>query len=279
MSTEPTPPTTAATAPTAPTAPNTPTPPPEPKAEPNALATALSTGWEQFTRGELVSYRMMAVVLVVVAVIGTTVYITRSKFQVESDRWTRFDSLNGSVSISALEEFAKENPNTAQARFAELDVARTLLGPDGIERFALPDAARRKEAVENVEKARDSFLKLADAYKDDLVLKVICYQGAAKAEAALVGMLKDGSLDQYRGDPKKAVEYLDKLAEAAGDTDIGKDAKKLADALRNQSAQDQVIQLQRSVYLIPAPAVPGLDPKAPTGDPFGGLPGLPGATP
>ncbi|MDY3559807.1 hypothetical protein R5W23_000977 [Gemmata sp. JC673] len=276
MSTEPTPPTTAATAPTAPTtAPTAPAAPPEPKAEPNALATALSTGWEQFTKGELISYRAMAVTLVVAAVVGTTIYITRSNFKVESGRWTEFDGLSGSASVSSLEEFAKKNPDTVQARLAEVETARALLGPEGIERFSLTDPARRKEAIDNVEKARDSFLKLADAYKDDPIMKAVCLRGAAKGEAALVGMPKDGAPDQYRGDPAKAAEYLDKLAEAVPDTEWSKDAKKLAESLRSNPRQ--VIDLQDRAYAMPKPIDPGLAPKSPIDNPFGaGLPGLPG---
>ena len=275
MSTEPTPPTTTATAPTAPatpapaTAPN-PAPPPAPPAEPNALATALSSGWEQFTKGELISYRLMALILVVVAAVGTTIYITRSNFKVASALWADFDSLNGSTSVSSLKEFAGKNPDTVPGRLAELELARALLGPDGIERFNSPDAAKRKEAVANVEQARDSFVKLAEAFKDDPVLKAVCWQGAAKAEASLVGMTKEGTTQRI-GDPNKAVEYLDKVAEAAPDTDWGKDAKKLADILRNKNTQDQVFTLQASVYTIEKPTDPSLAPKAPTG----GLPGVP----
>lgn len=294
MSTEPKPPTTAATAttgtapaPLAPTAPTTTAPapavtaPPAPPAEPNALATALSDGWTQFTSGQLISYRAMAIILVAVAAIGTYVYVSRSNRKVDSGRWTEFDSLTGTTSVSSLEEYAKKNPNTTQAKLAELEVARTLLGPEGMDRFAVADPAKRKEAVENVEKARDSFLKLADGFKDDPLLKVVCLQSAAKAEASLVGMTREGTTQRI-GDPNKAVEYLDKVAEAAPDTDWGKEAKKLADALRNKTTQEQVLLLQGSVYTSEKPTDPLSAPKSPFGAPgglgggFDGLPGFPG---
>ena len=125
----------------------------------------------------------------------------------------------------------------------------------------------RKTAVQNIEKAREEFTKLVDEFKDDPILKTMCLLGVAKAEAALVGMPKEGQLEQFRGDPKKAIEWLDKVAETAPDTEWAKDAKRLADTLRNQNTQQQVVTLQASVYSIPMPSLPKF-PK----DGFHGLP-------
>ncbi|VTR95478.1 unnamed protein product [Gemmata massiliana] len=239
----------------------------EPKAEPNALAETLTGGWEKFKQGQLVSYRVMALTLVIVAAIGVTYYILVSNKKVESSKWVEWDSL---ASTASMEEYAKKNPNTTQARLATLEVARTQLGADGIERLSAQDKDVRKKAVESIEKAREAFPKLADEFKDDPLLKTQCLLGAAKAEAALVGMLKDDSLDQFRGDPKKAVDWLDKVAEAAPDTDWGKDSKKFADELRNLNTKDQIVKLQTIVYSIQAPSLPTLDPKLPS---LSGLPG------
>src|SRR5207237_180985 len=129
----------------------------EPKVEPNALASSLNSGWDKFKQGKLISYPMMALILVIVAAIGVTVYITRSNRKAESAKWVELDSLG---SITSLEEFAKKNPNTIQGRIAALDVARAQLGPEGIDLFAAPNSDVRKKAVESVEKARESFAKL-----------------------------------------------------------------------------------------------------------------------
>lgn len=257
--------------PPATTPPATATPPVAP-AEPNALASALAGSWEQLKQGQLIGYRLMAVVLLVAAGIGTALYISSSNRKVASAKWTELESL---ASVPALTEYVEKNPNTPQARIASLDLARAQLGPDGIDRFAAPDPQVRKTAVENVEKARDAFAKLVDEFKGDPLLKTICLLGAARAEAALVGMPKEGQLETFRGDPAKAIEWLDKVAEAAGETDWGKDAKKLADTLRNQNTQQQVAKLQASVYSIPTPTMPSFDPKSPLGG-SGGLPGLGG---
>lgn len=232
----------------------------EPKAEPNALASSLTGGWDKFKQGRLISYPIMALILLVVAGIGVTIYITRSNSKAESAKWVELDSIG---TIEGWEEFAGKNPNTAQGRVAGLRAACGRLGPTGLDMFAAPDPAVRKTAVENVEKARDAFAKLVDEFKDDPTNKTLCLLGCAKAEAALVGMPKEGQLEQFRGDPAKAVEWLDKVAEAAPDTDWGKDSKKLADTLRNQNTQQQVVLLQASAYSIPAPTMPGMDPKMP----------------
>ncbi|MBN9120066.1 MAG: hypothetical protein J0I06_13030 [Planctomycetes bacterium] len=258
----------------APTAPNTVQGPhaahaTEPKADPNALARALTDGWDKFKQGKLVSYPMMAILLLVVTAVGLTWWIVHSRRAEQSARWTELDGLS---TPAALEEYAKKYPDTVQAKLANLEIARTLLGPEGIERLTATDANARKTAVANVEKARESFTKLVDDFKDDPVIRVECMLACAKAEAVLVGMPKEGQVIdplnpkaiESRGDPKKAVEWLDKVAEAAPDTDWGKDAKKLADTLRNQNTEQQVLTLQGSVYNL-SPSLPGFpfDPKMP----------------
>ncbi|MFM8274617.1 MAG: hypothetical protein ACKODX_20125 [Gemmata sp.] len=260
--------------PTATEPPPPPTPAPAPKAEPNALASALTNWWDKFKAGQLLSYRAMAFTLIAVAAFGTVAYISYGNKKADSSRWTEWDGL---ASTASMKEYAEKNPGTVPGRLAALDAARSQLGPEGIDRFMVPDLGARKSAVENVEKAREAFTKLADEFKTDPVIRVECLVGVAKAEAALVGMTRDNSTE-FRGDPKKAIEYLDKVAAAAANTDWGKDAKKLADELRNLNTQDQVIKLQTSAYGI-APALgPGLDPRMPR-DPAHGFPSLPGLVP
>jgi hypothetical protein len=261
----------------------------EPKAEPNALASALTTGWDKFKQGKLISYPVMAAILVVVAGVGVTWWIVNERRNAESAKWTE---LEGLTTVTGLEEFAQKNPNTLQEKLARLEVARMQLGPDGIDRMYVKGSdlaggrptsedtekrARemRTTALKSVETARESFAKLVDEFKDDPVIHVECLYACAKAEAVLVGIPKEGQLEQFRGSPAKAIEWLDKLAAAAPDTDWGKDAKKLADTLRNQNTAQQVQTLQTSVYLVPT--LPALGPQFPPGFP-GGL-GGPGGLP
>jgi hypothetical protein len=246
----------------------------EPAPEPNALARGLQSSWDKFKQGKLLSYPMMALLLLLVTGVGVGWWIVHERNKTRSGLWVELDLLS---SVSSLEEFAKKNPDTTQGKLANLEIARAQLGVDGIDRLTATDPIARKNAVANVEKAREAFAKLVEVFKDDPVLKVECLVACAKAEAVLVGMPKEGQLIESRGDPKKAIEWLDRVAEAAPDTDWGKDAKKLADTLRNQNTEQQVRTLQASVYDI-SPAVPGFpggfpfDPKMPK-DAAHGFPG------
>ena len=253
-------------------------PPPthnEPKGEPNALAQTLSSGWEKFKQGKLISYTMMGIILLVVLAIGVTWWLVSANRTANSAKWTELDGLSSS-SPAALEEFAKKYPNTMQAKIAMLEIARMQLGPEGIDRLAATDPKNRQAAVESILKAREAFPKLVDEFKDDPVIRVQCMLACAKAEAVLVGMPREGQLEQRLGDPAKAIEWLEKVANDAPETDWGKDARKLADTLKNQNTQQQVVTLQAMVYVMPTlpdPKMP-FDPRMPL-DPTHGFPGPP----
>jgi hypothetical protein len=242
----------------------------EPKSEPTVLALGLATGWDKFKQGQLVSYPVMALVLVLVTALGVGWWIMSERRKAESVKWSELDALSagGPPTVAALEEYVKKYPNTPQAKVATLEIARLHLGLEGIEKMSIretdlpmeggSESARkiRAAAVSNVEKAREEFAKLADDFKTDLAIRVECLFAGAKAEAVLVGVPKEGQVEQFRGDPAKAVELLDKVAEAAPETPWGKDAKKLADALRNQNTKDQVITLQSMMFRL-TPSLPG----------------------
>jgi hypothetical protein len=246
----------------------------QPKSEPNALASGLASGWDKFKQGKLISYPVMALILVLVTAIGVGWWITSERRKAEAQKWIKLDGL---TSVNGLEEYAKENPNTMQGKVATLEIARLHLGQEGIERMSVKDtdiqAASAEEAtrrageirdaaVANVEKAREEFTKLVDDFKDDPVIRVECMYACAKAEAVLVGIPKPGQLEQRRGNPAKAIEWLDKVSEAAPDTEWGKSAKKLADVLRNQNTKEQVETLQSRLFEL-APTLPPFNPKMP----------------
>lgn len=247
------------------------TPANEPKPEPNALASGITTGWEKFKQGKLISYPMMALILFLIVGIGVTWWLLYERSKTQSARWVELDSR---ASEASLKEFIDANPGTIQAKIAKLEIARLHLGQEGVDRMYVeaqipgdPESERRARetrdsGVRNVEKSREEFEELVNEFNHDLPIKVECMWARAKAEAALVGIPKEGQLDQRRGDPAKAIEWLDKVAEAAPETPIGKDAKKLADTLRNQNTQQQVVTLHASVFSV-SPSLPGAGPKAP----------------
>src|SRR5215211_145615 len=104
----------------------------EPKPEPNALARALTGGWEKFKQGKLLSYPMMALILLIVTAIGLTWWIVSARRAEQSARWTELDGLSA---VDGLKTYAEKYPDTTQAKIANLEIARTRLGPDGIKRL------------------------------------------------------------------------------------------------------------------------------------------------
>ncbi|MDB5313453.1 MAG: hypothetical protein JWO38_7655 [Gemmataceae bacterium] len=241
--------------------------------ETNALADRLGRGWEQFKQGKLISYRVMALILLLGTAIGVYFYIRAEQVTAASKAWIE---LEGANSVSSLEAFPKDHPNTSAAKVAQLQLARYLLGPDGIEKLTSREEGERKKAVENVEKSRDIMASLLDEFKDDPGLKADCYCGLAKAETALVGVPKEGSTTEFRGSVDKVTEWLDKLAEAAPGTPWGDDAKKESESLKtNPRAKGELTTVQRNMYK-QEPPIPGLGGQPPIGGPFPSAPGIPG---
>jgi len=237
-------------------------------------AERLSKGWEQFKHGKIISYRWMAIILLVVTAIGVYLYIRSAGSTADSRKWTELEEAN---SVKALEDFAKKYPNSIPGKVAELNLARFLVGPEGIDALSVEDESRQRKAVENVEKAREMFSRLADELKDYPAMKAECYYGGAKAEKALIGFTKDGSTD-FRGSVDKLIDWLNKLAEAAPDTPWGHDAKEQAAALKNPATRDELTRTQVAIYKnAKRPAFPGSGPTAPGGlPPLGPVPGVPG---
>lgn len=264
-------------------------PPPQPSPhhkehiETTALGVTLLSSWEKFKQGKLISYKAMGIILIAITAIVVTIYIWSERIGLRSQLWIELESAN---SLTALEKFAEAHPDTTAGRIAELDRARVLLGPDGIERIPTArDQSERKRAIENVDKARELMTKLIDQFKDDPILKLECLVGMAKSEAALIGINKEGSISEFRGSVEKLIEWLDKIGEAADGTPWGDDAKKLSASLKSGSkVKDELINVQRSLYNVALmPAIHGGGPVAPGGFPpigelprLGNIPGLTG---
>ena len=247
------------------------------KPETNPAGEKLALYWEQFKQGKLISYRAMAVILLVVAGIGLWLYIRSEKVVGTSKVWLE---LEGASTEESLKKFAEEHPDTTAAKIAKLHLARHHLGPEGIGQLASSkDAATHKQAIDNIQKAKDAFQQLAEQSPNSPVIQAESYLGLAKAEVALVGVTKEGSTDMI-GSVEKAIEWLDKLAQVAEGTPWAEDAKKAAAALKDTSnpMRNQLTSVQQMVYKIgAAPSVPG-GPLSPGASPFGShsFPGIPG---
>ncbi|MBX9579653.1 MAG: hypothetical protein K2X87_05030, partial [Gemmataceae bacterium] len=251
----------------------------EKELETNSLADWLGRTWTRFKQGKLISYPVMALLLLLVAGVILFVYIRSAQASAESQAWV---ALEGANTDGALEDLARRYPDSTVGRVAEFHRARNLLGPEGIDRLVTRDEAERKKALANIDTARDQMTKLAEAFGDrEPALRAECYLGLVKAEAALIGINKAGASDEYRGSVDRLTEYLDKLAKAAEGTPWGDEAAKLSEKLRaaDPKAREELVAVQRSLYntaLLPGP--PGTGPLPPAGDlpGLGGIPGFPG---
>jgi tetratricopeptide (TPR) repeat protein len=214
----------------------------------NALASGLTSAWTRFKQGKLLSYPMMALILLVVTGIGFGWWLISEGSKEKSAKWTEWDKEVGqSGSIASIKEYAEKNPGTTQGKLANLEIARLQLDREGIQQLNNPfNPVARAAGFDSIEKAREGFEKSADDFKDDKVLYPECLYGRAVAEAVLIGELKPGQLEKFRGDPDKAIELLDKVVAFDPDNEWGKNAKKLADLLRTNRAD--VFELQKTVY-------------------------------
>jgi hypothetical protein len=257
--------------------------------EQNALASRLSRAWTNFKQGKLISYKVMAIILLAAAGLGLWWYVSSERSKGTSKMWVDFDE---AFSIGKLEEIAKQGDKNPTARLAELLIARGQLGPEGIEQLSSIQPEVRQKAVESIEKAREAFGKLLDQFKDDPVFKAECLLGLAKAEAALVavpvkqeqptGTGPIALTTEFRGKVPKVVEYLDKLTEAAApNTPWATDSKKLADALRNETSPGsaEFVRVQRSLFEFHSPFTPTPKGGTPGGPIAPGGPGTPGGGP
>jgi hypothetical protein len=263
---------------------------------------AVRAAWTRFKRGEFLSYRVMAVILLVATGIGLLVYMRGQTAVADSKKWL---DLEVAATPQDLEKVVSDFPESIPAQLAEVHLARFKLGPEGIDRLVTGDDTERKKALTSIEAAQEALNKLYPALKDSPALQAECFLGLAKAELALIGITKEGRIDDFRGSPTRAAEWLDKLATAAEGTPWGEEAKKNAADLRNPSGgvTQDIIRVQTNLYNMtlfpsrpggmpfgpggmpfgPGGGMPfgpgGLPPAFPAGGPMGGIPGLPGGMP
>jgi hypothetical protein len=234
--------------------------------EENTLAHGVTTLVERAKSGRLVGLRWLGLALAVILVIGVWWYAVRQSNRADSQVWTGLADLVRRGGESSLTEFATAHKDTTAARLARLEAARVHLGPDGIAQLQTGDKTQRNKAVENLEKARDEFTKLAEEFQADPTLRATALMGAAEAELALVGVPKTDGLGSI-GSVSAAADLYRKAAQAVGEaTPVGEQAKKRADELEANKEEIQRVGVQlydRPVIGTTAPTFGGPQPGGP----------------
>jgi hypothetical protein len=241
--------------------------------ETNALAAGAQKLLARAKSGRLVNPYVVAVVLAVALGVGLWLYLSSENRKLGSKQWADLTLMSKTNSQKNLEEFANDHKDSAAARAARLDAARIQLGQEGIGKLNVRDRELRGKAVENVEKARDELLKLADEYKGDPTMQTTCLLAAAEGELALVGIPKTADSKDYRGSVTRAADLYRKAAEAIGDkTPAAEPFKKRADEL--VAKKDEIERLGDTLNRLVNP--PAVFPAFPTpGGPTPGGPKLP----
>lgn len=240
--------------------------------ETNSLAAGVRKLVDRSKTGRLVNPYVLAVVLAAVLGIGLWWYLSSEGKKVASHQWAELVQLLRTNSLTNLEDFAKSNQNTAAARAARLNAARIQLGAEGIGKLNLRDRDARAKAVDNVEKAREDLLKLADEYKGDPTMRVISLLAAAEAELALVGIPKGTDGKDSRGSVEKAAELYREAAKTVGEkTPVAEQYRKRADELVGN--KDQIERVGETLNRLVSP--PAVFPFPTPGAPSSGGPKLP----
>ncbi len=235
--------------------------------ETNELAQRLTGLAEKAKTGQLLNVRLIALIALVVTVLVVWFYLRTRTQDADTKTWKSLELMSGTES---LESFSKEHPNSTHGKVAKLQLARTLLGPNGISNLRRFDG--RKKAIENIERARELFTQLITDFSGDVTLKAQSIEGAAQAELALVGIPKDGTSGDDRGSVEKTAELYTQFAKLVGEqTKLGEEAAKHAKELLEKKSA--IIEVAKNLNtqltpIAPAPEIqapPSLAPIAPIG--------------
>lgn len=209
---------------------------------PGSVSEGINELWQGFRNTVPWNPRIAGIVLGAVLVGGVWWYLSKESRTAASHLWTEFTV---SDTLGGLGKFATDNPNTVQGRVARLEQARQQFGPQGVALLPARDPARRTTGIDNIEKARSEFLKLAEEFPD-VALKAEALRGAAESELALVGIPKAGSSsDDFRGSVKAAVDLYRKLGKLLGETTpLGEAAVRRANDLENRSTDVRMLGVE-----------------------------------
>lgn len=246
------------------------TPPTTHTTGPSPVAERLGSVWNDFKSGKLVSYRLMAILLVLIAAGGLGAYLWTEGRTADSAKWMTLEDAN---TMEKLDEIIKNSPDTPYGRAARLHRARVKNGPQGIEASRQPGG--QAQAIQNIEAAREDFQKLIDDKEVGLPEKMLCYRGLACGEAALIGLEKHGA----KGSIDNLIKYLDKLGEMDEKAPWCVKAREFSANLKNPAkpTRDELAKIQQELYDTPSlPPIggdfgaPGMGPGP---GPLGGIPG------
>lgn len=190
----------------------------------------------------------IAVALIVVfAIYSVSNYFnTRSNTQL-SRSWLEFSVISDP---QTLQEWMRENQANAKSpaiQAGNLQLARLLMGPLGLDRLSAPDPKVREEALKSVELAREVYKDLAAKFKQDPLIQAEALMAQARAEEALIGIPHPEKVLEDLGSVVRAKAIYELLANEYNDTPQGKDAAKRLEILNQPGGTDRVERFYREI--------------------------------
>jgi hypothetical protein len=120
--------------------------------------------------------------------------------------------------------------------------------------------------VANIEEGRGRFQKLKDEFKNEPVLRCQAMLGIAEAEEALIGIPKENSPGEYRGNIDEAIKRYREVADTYPTTELGRKAGERGQELFDK--RDVVEKFYRELWAKLAEAGSQPEPKTPPISPF-----------
>jgi hypothetical protein len=177
------------------------------------------------SRGTII---VVSVLVVVVLLFYAWRYISQSSEETEAARWYEWDSINSPAQLKAFVD-NKEAQGSLQGKLARFQQARRDLS-DGLARLGVT----RTDALASIKRAAETYGKLADECDDHPLLQQEALLGAAKANEALNEIDKARTLYKRLADKfpstamgKSAQKQLARLDKSSTDKDLEQLSKEL----------------------------------------------------
>jgi hypothetical protein len=190
----------------------------------------------------------LAVVLIVVfAIYSVSNYFnSRSRTQL-SRSWLEFSVIGDPQTLQEWMRENQTNTKSAAIQAGNLQLARLLMGPLGLDRLSAPDPNVRSEALKSVELAREVYKDLANKFKQEPLIQAEALMAQARAEEALIGIPHPERVLEDLGSVVRAKAIYELLANEYKDTPQGKDAAKRLEILNQPGGTERVERFYREI--------------------------------